>query len=93
MLDLTSYDHRRGIVILTSKDMRVVSNNLFDWKVHTGCIESHANVIESYLNEISDHTDGQDKKKIDFCLNYIDSIKKWIKDASEDIDKAREIFR
>ena len=88
MIDLTNYDHRRGVVILSSKDMRSEVNALFDWKVHTGCAESYLQTLRRRLEslEIDDSIKDQCFSDIDFCLN-------WIKESSKDIDKAREIFR
>lgn len=88
MIDLTNQDHRRGIVILNSKDMRVVSNNLFNWKVHTGCVSGYLDTLKNRLSKAS-----LNDKDLNDCLGYIKGIEQWIKDASEDIDKAREIFR
>ena len=88
MIDLTNFEHRRGIVILTSKDMRVVSNNLFNWKVHTGYMENYSRILRSKVEKL----DLSDSDRSDM-IHYLDRIDKWIKDSSEDIDKAREIFR
>ena len=88
MIDLTNFEHRRGIVILSSKDMRTEVNALFDWKVHTGCAESYLQTLRRRLEsmEIDDSIKDQCLSDVDFCLD-------WIQKSSKDIDKAREIFR
>lgn len=88
MIDLTNQDHRRGVVILTSKDMRNEVNALFDWKVHTGCAESYLQTLRRRLEsiDIDDSIKNQCLSDVDFCLD-------WIKKSSIDIDKAREVFR
>ena len=88
MIDLTNYDHKRGVMILTSKDVRTVDNALFDWKVHTGCIANYAEMISTKINRSKMSDD--DKAEIN---QYIEFIKNWIEQSSGDIEKARDIFR
>ena len=88
MIDLTNYEHRRGVVILSSKDMRTGVNALFDWKVHTGCAESTIRILKSRINTL-DIDDSIKEASLQDC----DSILKWIIESGKDIDKAREIFR
>lgn len=88
MIDLTNDNHRRGVVILSSKDMRSEVNALFDWKVHTGCAEQTLQIIKMRINKL----DIDDSIK-EATLMDLDSVLHWIKESSRDIDKAREIFR
>lgn len=88
MIDLTNENHRRGVVILTSKDMRVVNNNLFDWKIHTGCAETYLETLRKRILSLD-----IDESIKDQCLSDINFCTNWIKESGRDIDKAREIFR
>jgi len=88
MIDLTNDNHRRGIVILSSKDMRTGVNALFDWKVHTGCAESYLQTLRRRLESMD-----MDNSIKDQCLSDVDFCLDWIQKSSKDIDKAREIFR
>lgn len=89
MLDLTNFDHRRGVVILSSKDMRVNVQELFRWKVNSQCIDGYIEDIRRCI--ISDT--GMDDNNVNECLHKLDAIERWLKEADEHIDKAREIFR
>ena len=88
MIDLTNETHRRGVMILSSKDVRVVDNSLFDWKVHTGCAASYLATLRTRIENLDIDPSVKDASlsDIDFCLD-------WIKKSAVDIDKAREIFR
>lgn len=88
MIDLTNQNHKRGVVILTSKDMRVVCNNLFNYRVMTDCVETYTELLTLKLNKIE--MPDEDRRDL---LRYIQSIDKWRIEANSNIDKAREIFR
>lgn len=88
MIDLTNDNHKRGVMILSSKDVRVVDHSLFDWKVHTGCAENYLSVLRSRIKDLDIDPSIKDASlsDIDFCMD-------WIKKSAVNIDKAREIFR
>lgn len=88
MLDLTNFEHKRGVVILTSKDMRCVCRNLFNYRVMTDCVANYTELLTLKINDI----EMPDKDRKDL-LRYIQSIDDWRKEANSNIDKAREIFR
>ena len=88
MLDLTNDNHKRGVMILSSKDVRTIDSGLFSWKVHTGCVESYLSVLRSRINDLDIDPSIKDASlsDIDFCMN-------WVKESAVDIDKARDVFR
>lgn len=88
MIDLTNYEHKRGVMILNSKDVRNVDRYLFDWKVHTGCAENYVDMLISRTKRLK----ISDSEKEDI-LTYLGFIQDWIKKSAIDIDKAREVFR
>lgn len=88
MIDLTNENHKRGVMILSSKDVRTVDNSLFDWKVHTGCAESYLTLLRKRLESFDIDSSVKDQ-----CLSDIDFCLEWVKKSAVDIDKAREIFR
>lgn len=88
MIDLTNQDHKRGVMILNSKDVRIVDSALFDWKVHTGCAENYADLIRRRVENL----DIDESHRTDI-LAYIGFIQDWIKRSAKDIDKARDVFK
>lgn len=88
MIDLTNYEHKRGVMILSSKDVRTIDSSLFDWKIHTGCISNYADRIKTIVS----NSEMSEASKED-CKQYIEFIQNWIEQSNEDIEKAREIFR
>ena len=88
MLDFTNENHKRGVMILNSKDVRVIDNTLFDWKVHTGCAENYVEMLIGRVKRL----EISDSEKEDM-LAYLQFIQNWIKESAKDMDKARDIFR
>ena len=88
MIDLTNFEHKRGVVILNSKDMRCVCRNLFDYRVLTDCIENYTELLRYKIDKIE--MSEEDRKDL---YRYIASIDDWRVRANSNIDKAREIFR
>lgn len=88
MLDLTNQNHKRGVMVLNSKDVRIIDNTLFDWKVHTGCAENYAEML---INRV-ERLEISDSEKDDM-LAYLGFIQNWIKESGKDIDKARDVFK
>ena len=88
MIDLTNDNHKRGVMILSSKDVRTIDNSLFNWKVHTGCVESYLSILRSRISNLDIDPSIKDASlsDIDFCMN-------WVRESAVNIDKAREIFR
>ena len=89
MLDLTSYDHRRGIMLLNSKDVRTVDSSIFDWKTYNHCA---LDMLETMRKRMLADTNMDDSIH-NACVSDIDAVIKWIKEAESKIDKAREVFR
>ena len=88
MIDLTNDNHKRGVMILNSKDVRNVDRYLFDWKIHTGCAENYVDVLIARTKTL----DVSDSVK-ESMLSDLGFILDWIKTSAIDIDKAREVFR
>ena len=88
MIDLTNYEHRRGIMILTSKDVRSTTKAAFDWKVHTNCIRDDAEVILLYLQK-----DELTDEDIRFIKQHAQNIISWTNNVDANINKVREVFR
>lgn len=88
MIDLTNENHKRGVMILNSKDVRNVDRYLFDWKIHTGCAENYVDVLIARTKTL----DVSDSVK-ESMLSDLGFILDWIKTSAIDIDKAREVFR
>jgi len=88
MIDLTNENHKRGVMILNSKDVRNVDRYLFDWKIHTGCAENYVDVLIARTKTL----DVSDSVK-ESMLSDLGFILDWIKKSAIDIDKAREVFR
>ena len=88
MIDLTNDNHKRGVMILSSKDVRTVDNSLFDWKVHTGCIESYLSILRSRISNLDIDSSIKDASLIE-----IDACMDWVKKSAINIDKARDVFR
>ncbi len=88
MIDLTNYEHKRGVMILNSKDVRTIDRDLFDYKVNLSCIDTYLNIIKSRINkwDIDDSSKQATLQEIDFML-------KDLTIANKHIEKAREIFR
>ena len=89
MIDLTNFNHQRGVVILSSKDMRTGVRELFEWKVNAECIDGYVDYIRSRI--IADS--GMDDNNFNDILHRLDAIERWLKEANGHIEKAREIFR
>ena len=88
MIDLTNYNHKRGVVILTSKDMRCVCDNLFNYKVNSDCVKSYIAIMADKIDEIE--MSKQDRMEF---KHYIKTINDWVDKANTHIEKARETFR
>ena len=88
MIDLTNFEHKRGIMILTSKDVRVVDRSMFGYHTNAECIKTYAIMIEDLIqrNEFS----GDDKKTM---MHYLKTIQEWCDEADQNVDKLREVFR
>ena len=49
MIDLTNYENKRGVMILSSKDVRTVKDNLFNYKVNTNVSDTTLCIIKSRI--------------------------------------------
>lgn len=88
MIDLTNNQHKRGVMILSSKDVRTIDNSLFDWVVQADCMAHYLAVLRARIDklDIDPSIKDQSFSDIDFCLEHIEKGNKLI-------DKAREVFR
>ena len=89
MIDLTNENHKRGIMILTSKDVRTIDKNLFDWKVNSMTIRTELRILKSEINKFNNINQNQ---KDEFNLS-IDRIFNWLSENDVHIDRSRDIFR
>lgn len=88
MLDLTNDNHKRGVMILSSKDVRTVDNNLFNYKVNLSVSDTTLCIIKSRIEQLD--IDPSIKSVMLSDLNFvIDNVVA----ANRYIDKAREVFR
>lgn len=87
MLDFTDERHKRGLMILSSKDVRTVERTLFDWKVQSKSAVDYLELIEHKLskNEIDAH-DMEDIK------SYIKFVRNHYIEAGRLIDECRKVF-
>ena len=89
MIDLTNENHKRGIMILTSKDVRTIDKNLFDWKVNSMTIRTELRILKSEINKFNNINQNQ---KDEFNLS-IDRIFNWLSENDVHIDRSRDVFR
>ena len=88
MLDLTNNNHKRGVMILNSKDVRTVDKYLFDYTCNMEYIRMKLVVLEDRISNLE--MDESIKKA---TLGDIDYMKSVLIRADNNIDKARDIFR
>lgn len=80
MLNLLNSDEKRGIVILSSKEYRLLKHALFDLEVEASCIRTITSILISSDLSISDKTDAV-------------SAKLHAETALACVDKAKDILR
>jgi hypothetical protein len=81
MLNLLNGDEKRGIVILSSKEYRLLKHALFDLEVEACCIQTVTSVLSVSSDlSISDKTDAV-------------SAKRHAETALACVDKAKDILR
>lgn len=88
MIDLTNENHKRGVMILSSKDVRAVDRNLFDYQVGLTTIDTTLAIIKSRINnlDIDDSIKNATISDLDFMLDRIGK-------ANTAVERAREVFR
>lgn len=87
MLDFTDDRHKRGLMILTSKDVRTVERTLFNWEVQSRSVIDYLNLIEHKLNK--DEIDAHDMEDI---KRYIKNARDYCIEAERLIDECRKVF-
>lgn len=87
MLDFTDERHKRGFMILSSKDVRIVDRTLFDWNVQSKCAFDYLDLIERRLNkEKIDADDIEDMKM------YLKFVRNHYIEVSRFSDECRKVF-
>lgn len=89
MLNLLSNNKKRGVMILNSKECERISNNLFDCRVNTLCIDAYSEGLEVILKNI-EHNKKFSKAELDMVIHYIKSIQEWTKINGKLIDESME---
>lgn len=87
MIDLTNQNHKRGLMVLTSKDVRTVDRTLFDWKVHSKCELDYLELIEHILSKEAINADDIKSMK-----TYIKFVKDHYIETGNLIDECRKVF-
>lgn len=87
MIDLTSFNHRRGVWILNSKEVRKTISAAFDWKVHNNCAMTEIRFLKSYLND-----EELTPQTIEFMKYHVEALENFIKDNDKCVDTIRETF-
>lgn len=88
MIDLTNEDHKRGVMILSSKDVRAVDRNLFDYRVQLEMADTLIAVIKTRINnlDIDDSIKDATISDLNFLLEHVGK-------ANGAAERAREVFR
>lgn len=87
MLDFTDGMHKRGLMVLTLKDVRTIDRTLFDWTVRSKSVIDYLNLIEHKLNK--DEIDAHDMEDI---KRYIKHAKDYCIEADCLLDECRKVF-
>ena len=88
MIDLTNDNHKRGVMILSSKDVRTVDKNLFNYKANMGVSDTTLCIIKSRIERLD-----IDPSIKDATLSDLNFVINNIVEANRYIDKARDVFR
>ena len=88
MLDLTNQNHKRGVMILSSKDVRTVDKSLFDYHVNVDCLDIYVGTVMNRINDLD--IDPSIKKATLSDLGY---VREHMAAANKCLDKARDVFR
>lgn len=89
MLDFTNYNHKRGLMVLNSKDVRTVDNSLFDYRVDLRLVKENLEMISKMKDRMSFDTDELDH---DFTF-IMNNTLEYIEDAQKLVDRAKNVFR
>ena len=88
MIDLTNDNHKRGVMILSSKDVRIVDKNLFDYRLNVDILNIYAGTVANRINDLD--IDPSIKRATLSDLKY---VCEHMIEANKCLDKMRDVFR
>lgn len=87
MIDLTDYYHKKGLMILSSKDVRILERELFDCAVKLQMIESELGMLKTSIHMLN--VDEANKK---YLIEEIDHVINNAAEAHADVRVSRDVF-
>jgi len=88
MIDFTDDEHKRGVMILSSKDVRTVDRYLFDYRCNLMYVDTMLGVIKSSISRMEIDEEVKDATIID-----IDYMLEVITKAKFNAEKVKDVFR
>ena len=88
MIDFTDNNHKKGVMILSSKDVRTVDKNLMNYDVQLSCADFYIKVNTDRIKNLDIDPSVKDAILIDLGFVHDDLMA-----AKKYIDKVQDVFR